>query len=87
MQDDGHVGLVGGGAHHGGGELEAGVADGPLGDLQDDRGPLFDGRVDDALDLLHVVGVKGADGKVSFVGGAQDLLAGNEWHACSPSLC
>jgi len=83
VQHDRDVCLLGGGAHHGGGKLEPGVADSALAHLQDDRGLFLDGGVNDPLDLLHVVGVECADGPVAFIGGAQNLLAGNEWHRSS----
>ena len=68
------------GPHHRSGECQASVADGPLANLQDHRGLFLLSGVHNALHLLHIVGIKGANSKVTFESCRKQLLTGDEWH-------
>ncbi len=48
-----------------------------LAHLEDDWSMLFLGGFHDGLDLLHIVGVKGAHGKMPFQGRSEHLLTGH----------
>ena len=80
MEHDGDARFFGDGGDHGGGHLQAGVLDGPLAHLQDYRGSLLFGRLDDGLHTLHVVGVKRADRVAAALRILQQLLRRNQGH-------
>ena len=80
VQHDRHIHQTGSNPDETGGEFQAGIADRALAHLQNDRGSLFLGSFDDALNLLHVVGVERAHGIVIRQGMFQNLLTGDERH-------
>ena len=57
-----------------------GIGASALGDLQDQRGALFDGGLGDALDDLHVVHVESADGVAAIVSFLEHLGGSNKSH-------
>jgi hypothetical protein len=78
MQNNGDISLGGSRLDQRGGKCEPRVTNSALAHLEDDGRTLFYGGLDDALRLLHVVGIECADGKVSLKSCLKHFLAGYE---------